>query len=201
MPLFSKLRTIGTKKNLLEKPVKIPPRDTPGHFMYNKHGLSAILFLDLWVDYTEKLEMVHRWPAAGTWDIECIMRVEEELWKRKARPSQTEAIELWRKEAHRRAQKELGKVEKSKRMSEQAKEKQLQEEGEKVLAEQADRERSALVTGIYPVLSEEIIEEHPKSPVKVIPTAPDNFLPAYLSEPPPLMLTCLEHARLHVLLN
>lgn len=186
MPLFSKLRKIGTKKGILEEAVNVPPRDTPGHFMYNKHGISAILYLDLWVDYTKDLETVHRWPATGTWDSECIMRVEEQLWKRKSRPSQKEAIELWRKEANRRALKELNKAEKSRQMSEQAKEKELLEEGEQVRAEQMDRERNALVAGIYPVLSEEIAEEVPQNvPLKIKPTAPEAFLSAYLAEPPP----------------
>ncbi|XP_078509538.1 uncharacterized protein LOC144769359 [Lissotriton helveticus] len=196
MPLFSKLRQLKTRKGLLEEAVPVPPRDSPGHFMYHKHGLDAILYLDLWADYTKDLEEKYRWPVSGTWDAECIMRVEEALWKKKARQSQKDAIELWRKESHKRTEKEFRKTELSRESSEKAQERELIEEGERVRAEQSDRQRNALIKGMYPLLAEGLPKATPEAPCNLPPplvptklrhkpTAADIFLSSYLDDTVP----------------
>ncbi|XP_078506665.1 uncharacterized protein LOC144766813 [Lissotriton helveticus] len=106
------------------------------------------------------------------------MRVEEALWKKKARQSQKDAIELWRKEAHKRTEKEVRKSELSRESQGRAQERELIEIGEQVKAEQSDRQRHALIKGMYPLLAEGV--------PKATPEASSNF-------PPPLIPTKLRH--------
>ncbi|KAJ1187147.1 hypothetical protein NDU88_003926 [Pleurodeles waltl] len=150
MSLFTKFKYRAKEKKLLEKAIALPPKDTPARFMYNKHGMPAIVFLDLWVEYTSQLAERFKWPSTGIFDIENVLKVEEQLFKRKARQGQLEAIEWWRKEAHRRQEKAQGKVEKAQRMSGKNRQEELQEKGKQVVLEQMIRESQGNVTGLYP---------------------------------------------------
>ncbi|KAJ1198997.1 hypothetical protein NDU88_002835 [Pleurodeles waltl] len=152
--------------------------------MYNKHGMSAIVWSDLWEEYTEHLGDALRWPKNGTFDMNNVLKVEEQLHKRKARPGQIEAIEWWRKEAHRRYEKEQGKVEKALRMSEKDKQKQFEEIGREVTIERKIRENEGNIAGIYPLLPT-IADGPPYLPVKEWPVAPEDPLLMELIDVPP----------------
>ncbi|KAJ1115290.1 hypothetical protein NDU88_003516 [Pleurodeles waltl] len=130
--------------------------------------------------------------------METILAVEDQLFKRKARPGQVEAIEWWRKEAHKRQEKEQGKVEKALRMSAKAKQEDLQDKGREVLFEQRLRESDGNEKGIYPLLQkyeyEGPPERHTKDlpPIK-IPSAPqDPIFPDLLDIPPPYFINMLQ---------
>ncbi|KAJ1205011.1 hypothetical protein NDU88_000446 [Pleurodeles waltl] len=190
MSLFTKFKYRAKEKKLLERAIALPPKDTPARFMYNKHGMPAIVFLDLWVEYTSQLAERFKWPSTGTFDIENVLKVEEQLFRRKARQGQLEAIEWWRKEAQRRQEKAQGKVEKDQRMSGKNRQEELQEKGKEVVLERMIRESQGNVTGLYPVLPS---SENPcpakskKNPL--LPSAPmppdDSALIDLLDVPPP----------------
>ncbi|KAJ1106891.1 hypothetical protein NDU88_004289 [Pleurodeles waltl] len=189
MSLFAKFKTKSKDKKFLEKEVVLPPKDTPARFMYNKHGMSAIVFLDLWVEYTEKLEEKYRWPSSGTFDIESILKVEEQLFKRKARQAQLDSVEWWRKEAHRRQEKAQNKVEKAQKMSEKAKSDELLQTGKETVLDQTNREKQGNMTGLYPVLPKCEVAGQVKLKHGLLPSAPIDFEEAPLIDlldvPPP----------------
>ncbi|XP_078503973.1 endogenous retrovirus group PABLB member 1 Env polyprotein-like [Lissotriton helveticus] len=119
--------------------------------------------------------------------MECVLKLEEQLWKRKVRQSQSDAVELWRKEAHRRQEKALNKVKKSKRMSEQVRNERLQEIGQELENERNNREQLAVSTGLYPVLPNTSLQMETVPP-KTQPTAPfseDSFTTLLLDTRPP----------------
>ncbi|KAJ1096893.1 hypothetical protein NDU88_002023 [Pleurodeles waltl] len=190
MSLFTKFKYRAKEKKLLEKAIALPPKDTPARFMYNKHGMPAIVFLDLWVEYTSQLAERFKWPSTGTFDIENVLKVEEQLFRRKARQGQLEAIEWWRKEAQRRQEKAQGKVEKAQRMSGKNRQEELQEKGKEVVLEQMIRESQGNVTGLYPVLPscENFCPDKSKKNL-LLPSAPmppdDSALIDLLDVPPP----------------
>ncbi|KAJ1090657.1 hypothetical protein NDU88_003786 [Pleurodeles waltl] len=190
MSLFTKFKYRAKEKKLLERAIALPPKDTPARFMYNKHGMPAIVFLDLWVEYTSQLVERFKWPSTGTFDIENVLKVEEQLFRRKARQGQLEAIEWWRKEAQRRQEKAQGKVEKAQRMSGKNRQEELQEKGKEVVLEQMIRESQGNVTGLYPVLpscENSCPDKSKKNPL--LPSAPmppdDSSLIDLLDVPPP----------------
>ncbi|KAJ1191414.1 hypothetical protein NDU88_000730 [Pleurodeles waltl] len=190
MSLFTKFKYRAKEKKLLERAIALPPKDTPARFMYNKHGMPAIVFLDLWVEYTSQLAERFKWPSTGTFDIENVLKVEEQLFRRKARQGQLEAIEWWRKEAQRRQEKAEGKVEKAQRMSGKNRQEELQEKGKEVVLEQMKRESQGNVTGLYPVLpssENSCPDKSKKNPL--LPSAPmppdDSALIDLLDVPPP----------------
>ncbi|KAJ1093722.1 hypothetical protein NDU88_006814 [Pleurodeles waltl] len=189
MSLFTKFKTKSKAKKFLEKEVVLPPKDTPARFMYNKHGMSAIVFLDLWVEYTEKLEERYRWPINGTFDIESVLKVEEQLFKRKARQAQLDSVEWWRKEAHRRQEKAQNKVEKAQKMSEKAKSDELLQTGKETVLDQTIREKQGNMTGLYPVLPKCEVAGQVKLKHGPLPSAPIDFEEAPLIDlldvPPP----------------
>ncbi|KAJ1172171.1 hypothetical protein NDU88_004021 [Pleurodeles waltl] len=189
MSLFAKFKTKSKDKKFLEKEVVLPPKDTPARFMYNKHGMSAIVFLDLWVEYTEKLEEKYRWPSSGTFDIESVLKVEEQLFKRKARQAQLDSVEWWRKEAHRRQEKAQNKVEKAQKMSEKAKSDELLQTGKETVLDQTNREKQGNMTGLYPVLPKCEVAGQVKLKHGLLPSAPIDFEEAPLIDlldvPPP----------------
>ncbi|KAJ1134704.1 hypothetical protein NDU88_001151 [Pleurodeles waltl] len=189
MSLFAKFKTRSKDKKFLEKEVVLPPKDTPARFMYNKHGMSAIVFLDLWVEYTEKLEERYRWPINGTFDIESVLKVEEQLFKRKARQAQLDSVEWWRKEAHRRQEKAQNKVEKAQRMSEKVKSDELLQTGKETVLDRTTREKQGNMTGLYPVLPKCEATGHVKLKHGLLPSAPIDFEEAPLIDlldiPPP----------------
>ncbi|KAJ1136747.1 hypothetical protein NDU88_003162 [Pleurodeles waltl] len=190
MSLFTKFKYRAKEKKLLERAIALPPKDTPARFMYNKHGMPAIVFLGLWVEYTSQLAERFKWPSTGTFDIENVLKVEEQLFRRKARQGQLEAIEWWRKEAQRRQEKAQGKVEKAQRMSGKNRQEELQEKGKEVVLERMIRESQGNVTGLYPVLTSCINscpDKSKKNPL--LPSAPmppdDSALIDLLDVPPP----------------
>ncbi|KAJ1142753.1 hypothetical protein NDU88_009066 [Pleurodeles waltl] len=189
MSLFTKFKTKSKTKKFLEKEVVLPPKDTPAIFMYNKHGMSAIVFLDLWVEYPEKLEERYRWPINGTFDIESVLKVEEQLFKRKARQAQLDSVEWWRKEAHRRQEKAQNKVEKAQKMSEKAKSDELLQTGKETVLDQTIREKQGNMTGLYPVLPKCEVAGQVKLKHGPLPSAPVDFEEAPLIDlldvPPP----------------
>ncbi|KAJ1172981.1 hypothetical protein NDU88_004823 [Pleurodeles waltl] len=190
MSLFTKFKYRAKEKKLLEREIALPPKDTPARFIYNKHGMPAIVFLDLWVEYTSQLAERFKWPSTGTFDIENVLKVEEQLFRRKARQGQLEAIEWWRKEAQRRQEKAQGKVEKAQRMSGKNRQEELQEKGKEVVLERMIRESQGNVTGLYPVLpscENSCPDKSKKNPL--LPSAPmppdDSALIDLLDVPPP----------------
>ncbi|KAJ1213254.1 hypothetical protein NDU88_000892 [Pleurodeles waltl] len=190
MSLFTKFKYRAKEKKLLERAIALPPKDTPARFMYNKHGMPAIVFLDLWVEYTSQLAERFKWPSTGTFDIENVLKVEEQLFRRKARQGQLEAIEWWRKEAQRRQEKAQGKVEKAQRMSGKNRQEELQEKGKQVVLERMIRESQGNVTGLYPVLpscENSCPDKSKKNPLLPSTSMPpnDSALIDLLDVPPP----------------
>ncbi|KAJ1214897.1 hypothetical protein NDU88_002508 [Pleurodeles waltl] len=160
--------------------------------MYNKHGMSAIVWSDQWEDYTAHLEVANRWPKTGSFEMNNILKVEEQLFKKNARPSQMEAIEWWRKEAHRQQEKEQGKVEKALRMSEREKKKLMEEKGREAMIGEQLRETGGNIAGIYPILPKiDETQTYEASSKKITqpqegPSAPDDsFFQEIMDVPPP----------------
>ncbi|KAJ1118579.1 hypothetical protein NDU88_006770 [Pleurodeles waltl] len=128
----------------------------------------------------------------GSFEMKNILKVEEQLFKKNARPSQLEAIEWWRKEAHRRQEKEQGKVEKALRMSEKERQKQIEDKGREAMIGEQLRETGGNIAGIYPILPKiDETQTYEASSKKITqpqewPSAPDDsFFREIMDVPPP----------------